>query len=173
MTDRSSSRGEASCPAIWLAARCASEIKHPEKRTGSSQRRQPRRGRTGKSGTQAALRLVPEPVTKMRTAPTMARNKGSRLFYSAEGHTVCVLPDGRLAPRSHDKAIRLWNVRSGAETDRIEIDDPALCLVAFAQASTTVRYVRGTIGTSPKVAELRQAPRKTGNAGKARLAAGR
>jgi hypothetical protein len=42
----------------------------------------------------------------------------------------------------------LWNVRSGAATDRIEIDDPALCLVAFAQASTTVRYVRGTIGTS-------------------------
>jgi hypothetical protein len=46
-----------------------------------------------------------------------------------EGHSfpfpvkaLCVLRDGRLASGSQDKTIRLWNVKTGAETARLEID---------------------------------------------------
>ena len=33
---------------------------------------------------------------------------------------LCALPDGRLASGSYDNTIRLWDVKTGAETARLE-----------------------------------------------------
>ena len=52
------------------------------------------------------------------------------------GHTggvnaLCLLPDGRLASGSYDTTIRLWDMSSGAEIARLEIDAPVTALVAI------------------------------------------
>ena len=45
---------------------------------------------------------------------------------------LCVLPDGRLASSSSDKAIRLWNIAARREIARLEIDSRVGCLVALS-----------------------------------------
>ena len=63
-----------------------------------------------------------------------------------EGHSravnaLCVLPDGRLASGSVDSTIRLWDVITGAETARLEIDAWVVCLITLRAA----RFVAGDV----------------------------
>jgi WD40 repeat protein len=47
---------------------------------------------------------------------------------------LCVRPDARLASGSLDHTIRLWDVRSGAETASLETDTPINSLTALPAA---------------------------------------
>ena len=54
-----------------------------------------------------------------------------------DGHTrrvsaLCLLADGRLASGSHDRTVRLWNVATGFEVARLELDVPITSLVTVA-----------------------------------------
>ena len=45
---------------------------------------------------------------------------------------LCLLADGRLASGSHDRTVRLWNVATGFEVARLELDVPITALVTVA-----------------------------------------
>jgi WD40 repeat protein len=47
---------------------------------------------------------------------------------------LAVLPDGRLASGSSDNTVRIWDVKSGAEITRLEVDGGVRCLVALQNA---------------------------------------
>ena len=46
---------------------------------------------------------------------------------------LALLPDGRLASGSWDNTVRLWDMNTGAEITRLEVDAAVFCLTALPE----------------------------------------
>ena len=95
----------------------------------------------------AARCLVVPPVilTQSRSLTPPGAESARLEGHSGSVDALCVLPDGRLASGSLDNTIRLWDVKTGAETARLEIDSRASCLAALLDGRLVAGDVNGRL----------------------------
>src|SRR5207249_3423475 len=65
--------------------------------------------------------LVPPVILAQSRSLTPPGGESARLVgHSSSVEALCALPDGRLASGALDDTIRLWDVKTGAESARLE-----------------------------------------------------